>query len=321
MNGRVSIAMAVFNGERFIGEQLESLARQTRLPDELIVSDDASTDETVEIVREFGSRAAFPVTLLQNRQNVGCTQNYQRAISRCTGDLILLCDCDDICYPHKVAVTEQIFASHPKVGVALCDADLIDEQARALGVRLWHWRGYHCSEEAAKQIEQVSFDRSIPSYGPCVAFRGRLKSLILPLPSGPHFRIAGQDTFITWCIIGAGAGRLALIDAPLLGYRQHATQMTKNFENLRLPRWSARAERPLTLLEPIIQRLRTEAADQLCVFPEVRKAAMQHWGSRCFLPPSKLQRIPVVAKEFLSGRYNEFSDGLTTALKDLIFVR
>src|ERR1700751_1590888 len=95
---RVSIALAVYNGERFIAEQLESLANQTRLPDELIVSDDASTDQTVELIREFAARASFPVRLLLNDENVGCTRNFDRALRECNGDIIFLCDHDDVWY-------------------------------------------------------------------------------------------------------------------------------------------------------------------------------------------------------------------------------
>lgn len=59
-----------------------------------------------------------------------------------------------------------------------------------------------------------------PRYGPSIAFRGRFKSLVLPLPDGLTFKIAGQDTFIAWCIVGAGAGGVALINQQLLAYRK-----------------------------------------------------------------------------------------------------
>lgn len=62
---RVSVALATYNGERFLREQLDSLAEQTLLPAELVVSDDGSTDRTVAIVREFAGRAPFPVKLLK----------------------------------------------------------------------------------------------------------------------------------------------------------------------------------------------------------------------------------------------------------------
>jgi hypothetical protein len=318
---KTSIAMAVYNGERFLPEQLDSLLRQTRLPDELVVSDDASTDATVEVVREFATHAPFPVKLIPNDQNVGCTKNYDRAIGQCTGEIIFMCDCDDVWHPERIAVTEETFAAYPRAGAAICDADLIDEQSRPLGRRLWESRDYQCSANGVGCIEQTTFDRTIPSYGPTVVFHGRFKPLVLPLPDGPHFRITGQDTFIAWCIFGSGAGTLALINAPLLSYRQHATQMTKQFEQTSLPRWKARTERPLTKLSPLIERLESDVARAASVNHKMREAALRHWRSRCFLPSSKLRRIPIVMREYASGRYSEFSDGWQTAVKDLLFVR
>jgi len=318
---KVSVAMAVYNGERFIAEQFDSLARQTRVPDELVVSDDASNDRTVEIVKGFAARAPFPIRLLINDQNVGCTKNYERAIRECSGDIILLCDCDDVWYAERIALTEATLRSHPEAGVAICDADLVDEQSRPLGQRLWSWRGFKFSEEIAGLVEGKTFDRSIPCYGPCIAFRARFKPLILPLPDGPAFRIAGQDTFITWCIVGAGAGGIALMNTPLLAYRQHGAQMTKQIQLPRWPRWKARTQRPLTFLAPLIERLQSDAAAAQCANRKMRDAALQHWGSRVFLPASRVRRVPIVLREYLGGRYNEFSGGLKTALKDLLFVR
>jgi hypothetical protein len=317
----ISIAMAVYNGERYLSEQLNSLLRQSRLPDEMVVSDDASTDSTVEIIREFAARAPFPVNVILNDRNAGCTTNYERAIARCRGDIVFMCDCDDVWHQQRISATEEAFAAFPNAGVALCDAELIDEASRPLGRFLWEWRGYRRPDRYAVRVEQTSFDRAIPCYGPTVAFRGRMKPLILPMPQAPIFRLAGQDTFITWCIFGSGAGTLALINAPLLSYRQHSAQNTKQFEQVNLPRWQARGERPLTFLAPLVERLESEVARTMSINHAMREAALRHWRSRCNLPDSKLRRLPVVLREFLSGRYGEFSAGWQTALKDLLFVQ
>jgi len=109
---KISIAMAVYNGDRFIGEQLESFVRQTRLPDELVVSDNASTDRTVEIVRDFARRAPFKVRLVINDRNLGAAKNFERAITECTGDVIFLSDCDDVWYLNKVSVMGQASPNH-----------------------------------------------------------------------------------------------------------------------------------------------------------------------------------------------------------------
>ncbi len=318
---KVSIALAVYNGQRFLGEQLESIAGQTLLPDELVVSDDASTDNTVDIVNAFADRAPFRVRLLRNAENVGCTRNFDRAIGQCTGDFIFLCDHDDLWYPNKIATTIETLEANPKAGVATCDADLVDQHSQPLGQTFWQRSGFTSNGLKEALSEGTLYTRSVPVYGPGIAFRATLLPLFLPLPSDGPFVFGGQDYFIMWCVVAAGAGGLALIEKPLLGYRQHREQITARLHEEGFPRWRARTERPLTVLVPLIERLESNAARELCINKAMRDAALQHWRSRCFLPSSKFRRIPVVIREYISGRYNEFSDGLRTAIKDLIFVR
>jgi hypothetical protein len=318
---RISVALAVYNGARFIRQQLDSLTRQERRPDEVVISDDGSSDRTVEIVREFAASAPFAVRVLSNRDNVGCTKNFERAINDCSGDIIFLCDCDDVWYPAKIAIMEETFRVHARAGVAVCDADLADAHMCLSGRRLWSSRNFQPPKRWKRLADGQEFDRSIPCYGPTIAFRGHLKSLVLPLPDGAVFRLAGQDTFITWCIVGGGAGGVALIDMPLLAYRQHPEQMTKQFNSAPMPRWASRSERPFTFLLPLIERLESAAAKSVCVNPGMREAALRHWRSRVFLPPGKLKRMPTIARELASGRYWQFSDGLVTTAKDLLFVR
>src|ERR1700674_5995011 len=106
--------MAVYNGERFIQEQLESYVRQTRVPDELVISDNCSTDNTVGLVHKFAAHAKFPVRLFINDCNLGVTKNFERAISECTGDIIFLSDCDDVWYPEKVSTMETLLQQRPE---------------------------------------------------------------------------------------------------------------------------------------------------------------------------------------------------------------
>lgn len=91
----LSIALASYNGKSYIREQLDSIARQTRLPDELIISDDASADSTEDIVFGFAQNAPFPVRFQRNNVRFGSTRNFGSAIRACNGDIIFLCDQDD----------------------------------------------------------------------------------------------------------------------------------------------------------------------------------------------------------------------------------
>lgn len=99
---RVAIALATWNGERFLSEQLESYLKQTRLPDELVVSDDCSKDGTLDVLNEFARTAPFEVRILKNSERAGFAANFGRAIGACRADIILLSDQDDIWLPSHV---------------------------------------------------------------------------------------------------------------------------------------------------------------------------------------------------------------------------
>lgn len=96
----LSIAIATYNGERFLRQQLDSLYSQTRLPDEVVVSDDASTDGTQAILQEYAER--YGLIWSVNDGKHGVNANFFRAISLCHGDYIQICDQDDIWYPTKL---------------------------------------------------------------------------------------------------------------------------------------------------------------------------------------------------------------------------
>jgi glycosyltransferase involved in cell wall biosynthesis len=123
----VSVVMATYNGERFIREQLESLAAQTLRPCELVVSDDGSTDRTLEIVGEFAARAPFPVRVQRNAQRLGPSENFLQAARRAAGEWIAFCDQDDVWLPQKLARIAEIVEANPKVIFAAHRATLIDE--------------------------------------------------------------------------------------------------------------------------------------------------------------------------------------------------
>ena len=129
----VSIALATYNGARFLRQQLDSLDAQELLPKELVVTDDASSDATADIVARFAETARFPVYFHRNETRLGWRANFFRAMSLCKGDTIALCDQDDVWYPTKLKVMAGVLAD-PEVLLAHHGADLIDEDGQRRGV-------------------------------------------------------------------------------------------------------------------------------------------------------------------------------------------
>ena len=106
----ISVAMATFNGGRHLQAQLDSVRCQTLPPMELVVCDDGSSDDTVEILRRFAADAPFRVVVDAHGQRLGFTRNFLRAVGQCGGEIVALCDQDDVWDERKLAVCAPVFA-------------------------------------------------------------------------------------------------------------------------------------------------------------------------------------------------------------------
>lgn len=127
----ISVVLATFNGERYIAQQLESISRQTRLPDELIISDDNSSDKTIEIVHDWKDHLPFPTKIIKNPYRLGIPHNFFSAIAYATGDLIALCDQDDLWHPNKLRIMEQEF-KNPKISCVVHTSIITDSTLHSL---------------------------------------------------------------------------------------------------------------------------------------------------------------------------------------------
>lgn len=130
---RISIAMATYNGAQYLHEQLQSILQQTLQPDELVVVDDGSTDSTVDIIEEFSRKAPFSVRLFVNEKTLGYAGNFNLALERTVGDLVFLCDQDDVWLPNKIEVMSEIVAANPNMELFIHDLRFCDAAMRPIG--------------------------------------------------------------------------------------------------------------------------------------------------------------------------------------------
>ena len=131
----ISVAMATYNGERFIREQLESILNQTVVPDEIIVSDDGSTDRTVEIVLEVSSTdSGHIIKLVTDNPRRGFAFNFGNAVGHCAGDVVFLCDQDDVWLPDKVKHIISVYTENENALCVFHDAVSIDSTGTLLDV-------------------------------------------------------------------------------------------------------------------------------------------------------------------------------------------
>ena len=115
---KTSVVLSTYNGEQYIIEQLESIKNQTRIPDEVLIYDDCSTDQTVELVRNFIDKNRLDAWKLEvNQHNKGWKKNFMNGIWSASGDLVFPCDQDDIWMPHKIATMEKIIEDNSSIMV------------------------------------------------------------------------------------------------------------------------------------------------------------------------------------------------------------
>ena len=134
---KVSVAMCTYNGERYVEEQLMSFAAQTRLPDEIVICDDGSADDTIKIASEISEHLPFPVRIYENSENLGVTKNFEKALQLCVGDIIFFSDQDDILMPEKIETIIEEFRNEPDIGYVFSDARIVDEALHPLGYTMW----------------------------------------------------------------------------------------------------------------------------------------------------------------------------------------
>lgn len=307
---KVSIAMCTYNGANYISEQLRSLLAQTRLPDEIIICDDNSTDETVQIILEMNSSL---IKLQRNTTNLGSTLNFQQALHMCTGDIIFLADQDDIWNCNKIETMLPQFAKE-NVGIVFSNATVVDHRLNPIG-SLWELLDLSAEELLALSNgngPDVLARRSLIT-GMCMAVRREALEGTFPfVPLWVHDEWIAFIVSATWSIVP--------INEPLALYRQHVNQQIgvkkKSFcMRLRdqitdgsIKRCRGRADR-LSLILNRLSQLQLKDSGLL----ERLNDRIDHWHVRLALPHNKWKRLKAIQREL--HRYVCYESKLI-ALKD-----
>jgi glycosyltransferase involved in cell wall biosynthesis len=203
----ISIALATYNGEKYITEQLNSILPQLTEGDEIVISDDGSTDKTLEIIAGFCSAR---INVYSNPKK-GVISNFENAISHATGDVIFLCDQDDVWCPDKIAVCLSYFSS-PDVKLVVSDAYITDSALNIIDDSFY--KLMNSGGGFAKNFIKNTF------LGCCMAFRNELKNIILPFPE----KIPMHDSWIG--LLTQLNGKTLFIPEKLVYYRRHDQNTT-----------------------------------------------------------------------------------------------
>ena len=224
MSASISIAMATFNGEKYLKKQLESLARQTVPPLELVICDDCSSDATVAIITHFASSAPFPVRIYRNEVNLGNSDNFFKAAGLCCGQWIAFCDQDDVWLQNKLARLSLVIDRCPGNELMLvAHTSLVaNENLELLNYRLPNFR----RDAYVKRGEQFAI---VCISGFSIAFRAILVKDIDPKLRPMYMldglgNLLGHDGWVT--MLANVLGDSFHISAPLAIWRRHNQSTT-----------------------------------------------------------------------------------------------
>lgn len=326
-----SVALCSHNGAPYIAEQVRSILHQTTPPAQIVLSDDASSDATVATVRDIIARARaerphlpLQLTVLKNDEPLGITANFQQAVAACTGELIALCDQDDVWAANRIELVSAQFAERPDLTLLHSDARLVDEHGDALGHQLFEAIRFTRSEMRAIRSGnalKVLLQRNVVT-GATTVFRRGLLDAALPFPeSWVH------DEWLA--VVAAVTGRVDFLTEPLVDYRQHGANqigaekptMKQIADRLLQPRVERNAtllSRAQELADRAPQLTGDGAGKQRRDILNVAAAKLSHEQARSALPATRALRIVPVLRELLTGRYHRYGRARFDVVRDLL---
>lgn len=202
---KVSVCVATYNGEKFIKEQINSILNQLAKIDEVIISDDSSSDRTVEIIKAINDPR---IKIFENNEFRSPIYNFGNALSKADGDIIFLADQDDIWLEGKVLIVKEVFAAKSDVTLVCSNGRMIDENGNIIQDLIYSSKYKFC----AKLIHNIIKNKFL---GCTLVVRKNMLPYILPFPNN----IPMHDIWIGF--MNEIYGRVYYIDKPLILYRKH----------------------------------------------------------------------------------------------------
>lgn len=213
---KISVALCSYNGEAFIRDQLISIAKQTRIPDEIILCDDRSSDRTMEIVFEVCENTGLPIKTHINETRLGLEANFSQAMIKTTGDVVFFCDQDDVWLPSRIEQMVAPFEKDPSTTLVYTDGWITGQDLEPSGYTLFL---KNPSKNLKKGDDRNIGERLIRGQAPgikasAMAFSSKVRDLAGPIPKG-----LAHDSWIAF--FGYALGKVVSINKPLHYYRRH----------------------------------------------------------------------------------------------------
>lgn len=206
----VSIVITTYNGERFLREQLNSIVTQTYQPLEIIVVDDGSTDDTLNILNGYATNHEN-FTVIQNEKNLGYVKNFEKGFSLATGDYIAPCDQDDIWLTNKIEVLVNHIQDH---AIVYCDSEFIDGSGKSLHQKMSDTKTLTHFDNPLMYLEP-----GISALGHAMLIKKEIVFAAMPFPT-----VLSHDNWLGF--VATLTSSVEFVDSVLVQYRRHETNLT-----------------------------------------------------------------------------------------------
>lgn len=307
---KISVCLCTYNASKYLTEQLESLKNQTVKADEIIVCEDGSTDNTIEILNKY--KDILNISLFINNLSLGVTKNFEKAVSLCSGDIIFLCDQDDIWENNKIEKMSSAFIDK-NVGLVLCNGILIDEKNKQIkNYTLWNSFGIDKINKENFNFEILT--NKLIFTGIAMAFRGDLKKYILPISAN-----AFHDEWIGF--ICSYKSKVCFLKDKLVRYRIHKNQkvgiiyIKSLYEKYKFVKKYkiADIEKELAKVNDFIEKFKQLNADKNFINKLKNKQKLYYYRST----KSKF-RFFVLLWQLIIGKYHLYTNGkFKTFIRDI----
>lgn len=179
-----SVVIATYNGEMFVEEQIQSILNQTIKPDEIIISDAHSSDETIQICKKLAdNNKEIKWIILQDEQQLCVSKNFEKGWSYATSDYVFFADQDDVWLPNKIEKFDECISKY-NCGLVFSNATLVDQNLAPIGGTLWDFVGYNNSHNIVYHKGDLKLSNIVLNHniitGMSICIKNDLKKLILP---------------------------------------------------------------------------------------------------------------------------------------------
>lgn len=217
-NKSVGVAIATYNGEKYIDEQLESVINQSIKPDLIVISDGGSNDNTVNVCEKVLKKSGITYTILTSNIQLSVKNNFEKGILHCDTDFIFCADQDDYWLPTKIENFLGVF-EREHADMVFSNAYITDGNLEKTGKTLWETIGFNVNEEQTvfdfkdeKFLDELNRHNVVT--GMCMAFRGKYKQSLIPFSNN-----AIHDVWIAYKM--NQMGKIVALNKPEVLYRQH----------------------------------------------------------------------------------------------------